>query len=731
VSGEQTTTAVANPNPVPVAVPISVLGQPATAFTPMLVEFQLPPIDLKLYKRVKLASLPDTQSTTMRDVDAALAKGDFKTAQATYRNVAKPDQKEAIRQALIGSKKGWEALAASPELAGDILSAADPEKLKEFDLSETLGQKKNDAVSAALMRMSLKGKPPSGGVTNRDGQLDPALFKHLATQIKPDVWNDVGAGIGAKKRGLGARVCNGLWNKFNFDQICDCIDAGVNTSLPFNVGDNSLAGNEGVWSGFVQPMEHVLGNYLQEVGEKQRVEEANRGKQPGDTMEEWQPDAGRKTKIEGAEKVFAHLQDYGSPSVLTSWKEVAESDLVDAFRDKQGTIWGFEQVRMPYVQAAHDEPGGDRPVRMMELWESIAIEASTPAGYEALLKDPRGKSAEYVEAAIGRIKAGKAKEEKEMMLALSGQGDFIDNFRRDATAFLMHFAQEQMPKGAMADFALTADGHTQPAPQGTKRQNLTVSDIAGIDPGKMMGSFACKVGLWWAEERGEPVYYCLDGIKMEDVCNYKVVKNAAIDEFIQAQGAGGQGKPFMEVITLCEVREIIKNWTGLKGTVVFTRKGKIIPTDEVEEDMKEWKRLLQEGNAAAKRTPAPPKANFKVQLDALKPGLFDAIPDTPEGAMDARDVVKKSGYLAKVAGTNPKLVLKYVMGKCVLLVKYGVIDADLPAAAAALQTEVLKGPRNQRAIESAMKKLEPVIGRCSRMLQASLTGALVDRALET
>jgi len=49
--------------------------------------------------------------------------------------------------------------------------------------------------------------------------------------------------------------------------------------------------------------------------------------------------------------------------------------------------------------------------------------------------------------------------------------------------------------------------------------------------------------------------------------------------------------------------------------------------------------------------------------------------------MDARDIVKKYGYLVKVANTRPHIVLKYIMSKCKILTEYELIAAGLPDAA--------------------------------------------------
>ncbi len=673
-------------------------------------------------------SLPDTKATGMPDADEAIAKGDAAAIKKIYRGstTTTPKEKAALRDALIGSKAGWKVLSENADLGGIILSAADPSALKQVDLDEMLGNKKNDVVGESLIWLSKKEKVNPGQELNRDNKVDPELFKHLVKQIEPAVWNDTGASIGAKKRGLAARVCNGLWNKFNFDLICDAIDAGVDTSQPFNVGDNSMGGDEGVWSGFVQPLEHVLGKYLQEVGEKQRIEKENENrKSTGEAPLAWSPDTKREGKIKGAERIFAHLEKSGKGSVVTSWETVANSKMIKMFEDSPGTIWGFEDVRMPFVQAAHGTPGGDRPLRMIELWEAIEKEALTPDGYANLLKDPKAASEKYVAGAITRISEG---DSKYVPIDLAEQGRFYEEFKKQATSFLIEFAS-QLPKGTFADPALDASGKKQKAPEGSKRAFLTVSDIAGADPGKLMGGFACKAGIWWAKQQKEKIYYCLDGINMDDVCNYKRVKNAAIDDFIASSASGAVAKPHMEVITLVELREIIKNWSSLKDTVVFIRKGQPIEGGALAASIKEWTDKMTEANKVAGRRPAPPLKNFQTQLDALDPSLVGKLTAAKEGDKDARDIVKKSGYLKKISATRPEIALKFVMSRCQILFNYGLIVDSLPAKAATLHAELLKPKVNTDAVGAAARAATTAIAQCNAAFRQSLTDALVGRAI--
>src|SRR5271157_5094238 len=159
--------------------PTVVLGLPPEAFTPLLTVFDLPTITLVLppmvVKPSKLDTLPPNKPSNLADVDEAILKGQWEVVQAIYRGGKRGDgsfasgqDKAKIRDAIIGSQQGWQALGALPELAGEILSALDPATLKDFDLDEMLGNKKNDAVGAALLRISGKVKAPGGVASNRD-----------------------------------------------------------------------------------------------------------------------------------------------------------------------------------------------------------------------------------------------------------------------------------------------------------------------------------------------------------------------------------------------------------------------------------------------------------------------------------------------------------------------------------------------------------------------------------
>jgi hypothetical protein len=50
---------------------------------------------------------------------------------------------------------------------------------------------------------------------------------------------------------------------------------------------------------------------------------------------------------------------------------VQDCQMIAMFKDQPGTIWGFEDVRLPYVQAARESAQGQQPLRMPDMWEAI------------------------------------------------------------------------------------------------------------------------------------------------------------------------------------------------------------------------------------------------------------------------------------------------------------------------------------------------------------------------
>jgi len=572
----------------------------------------------------------------------------------------RPEQ-ERNNQEMLETAEGRQKLAEEPTSGGKALSVVDPEWLQQWlqenDLEAAFGGAKDDVLAEAMLALATKSKKT--GVWN--AQKDPALFSLLKKQVNPDMWNDTVT----RKRGLGPRVCAGLWANGNYDQICELIELGVDTTLAANT--EGVKAGSGIYSGFVQPIQHLIQGSLRDIAQLKTAESA-----------EWEEE--RKTKAEGAQKIFQTLGD--KAVTLTEWSAVEGSGMIEEFKKHPGTIWGFESIRTPYVQAAHETPQGVQPLRMMELWEAVepSLDRDT---YLKLLDKPEATIKDLVDDAVETIKG--LMDTKEKFAEVKRDKDkFIANFERDATAFLTEFAA-QMPKGTFIRSSRDTAGQSHqrsgdPSP-------IRVSEVTGIHWEKFMTGFACKAGLWSAKNENKPVYYCLDGIKMEDVTDYKKVKNKAIQAFLDAGGTKSDTMPHQEVITLVEVREILKNWHELKDSkgndlVKIFEKGEILQGEKLEQWVKDGRANMADSNEEAGRTPAPPRDAFAKELHAIDPELFAKLQEGPEGDQDARDIVRKSNYLIKVAKTRPEIVLKYILSKCKVLIQYGLIPKELPVAAA-------------------------------------------------
>jgi hypothetical protein len=128
------------------------------------------------------------------------------------------NQGEMTPEDMLGTSEGRRALADKPRFGGTVLSAVDPARLQQLNLDKEFGQAKDDVLAEALLAICKNNAPlKTGKELDRKTQFDPALFSVLATQLKPDVWNDKGP----RKRGLGPRVCLALWRSGAYDKICE------------------------------------------------------------------------------------------------------------------------------------------------------------------------------------------------------------------------------------------------------------------------------------------------------------------------------------------------------------------------------------------------------------------------------------------------------------------------------------------------------------------------------
>lgn len=724
-------------------------------------------------KAVKL--LIGSLSTEIHDVDGQSAEVKDRLKKAVFNSIDR-----LIEEKVEKSKRGKTRLQALEKFR-DVLEAEYAEAARKAGVPTDTWKLVFHEALRALRQEALEDTYQNGNeppqekealrremLVTEEGRLAMANNQALAADVLAKVdkdWLNTG--------GTGARVVQKLWQSGNYDEICKLIGRGVDTSVAARAGPATGGSpkdrQNGDYSGFVQPLQHVIATRLRDIAlldasecsfakaHAARIEAAacpaaddHRAKRKsvtcsdsdkheaaiaptacpqGDAHEALLSNSAgdftkeRQEQARGAKKIFAAL---GSKAVsITSWEEVQGSDMVDAFKANPGTIWGFEDVRYPYVQAAHETPDGVQPLRMMELWETVEL-ALERFGYEDLLDNPDKAIAKFVAAGVKTIRE-KAAENNPKYAAIARDLDgFIKKFEKDTAAFLNELAA-QMPKGAFGVGKALNE-------KGKARMDGTLGEVAGMDSSKFMAGMACKAGLWWAKVEGKPVYYCLDGIRMEDVTSYKEMKNKAIEDFINDGGIQAKAAKQSEVITMAEVREILKNWDELRDTIVFVEKGKVLSKTEAEKrvngtDKKPgWKKQMEEGNQRAGRTPAPPRENFANDLKAIDPTLMGRFPQGPEGDMDARDVVKKTAYLVRVATTRPEIVLKYIMSRCSALVKYGLMPAGLVPAAAALH----KAER-EKAAATEIKRLGGLliseIEKCHDKFKAPLKAAMIRHPL--
>lgn len=407
--------------------------------------------------------------------------------------------------------------------------------------------------------------------------------------------------------GLAAVALNMLWVDFDDTTLlCKLINDGADTMLSKDIGlDEDLRRpREGVYSGFVQPLEHVLGKYVGPVGDLSLHATL--------TVDE-------RSRLAKAATVLRALAGHGHASTLTSYDAIRSSELVVAFGARPGSIWGFEHVRLPYVQAAHATANGKQPIRMLELW--LAVEqALTATAFTQLLADPPKKIKEIVDTATGTMR--QAISRNAAWVAGYGAAEFLTAFETQCTAYLKFLAATD----PTAKF-LTAEarGHTM---------------------GKYTGAFACRAGLWWAEREKQPVYYCLDGIKRQDVVNYKTFKTKAINTYLTTGG-----RPYNEAITLAEVREILTNWNTLGRVVIFVRQGVILKDDALNEVLS-WIPQMRKADALVRgQRLAPPKARFAAEAQRLGADLLATHDDT-----EIMQIVARAELVVMAAGAKAELL---------------------------------------------------------------------------
>jgi hypothetical protein len=580
------------------------------------------------------------------------------------------------------------------ETIAEKLANATLDDLQEVDQSELFESVKySEHISEALVMIAERGATAA----NKEAS---DVFDFIVGQSNDlTAMNDTPNNLGRPKRGLAARVFSALLKDKQYETICKLIEKGVDTTEAFNTGGTQSDQERGLYSGWLEPLQHRLARNLHALPEPQA------GTGQSQTPEN-----------KGMSSILECIKKRGELMMMPSWVEVKESPVITEFNNTGGTIWGFESMRQPYVQAAHTlKP--TTPVRMKDIWDAVwrAINAD---GYKALLQRPKETINDFVDKGEKEIKEKWGQDGSKWKHAETGQNAVLENFRKAATSFLTEFSQ-QLPR----------------------LENESASQ-AGIDPGKLNSALACSAGLWWAKATQAKVYYCLDGINMNDVIDYKKVRNQAIDAFLrnggqQVDSTGQNIEGFAEVITMVEIREILKHWDIFSETVVFFKKGQPCRGTQFDEAIQGWIKLLKADKFS--KTPAPDRKKIKDSLAAIDGGLPDRIDGSAADGdgedaeaqknYDARAIVRKHLYLARITNTRPEIALAYIARKCDVLVKYSLLDGKLAACAANFQ-KLLRGNTSGEDIENARKEVEIAIGRSHSTLHESLTAALVRRPSE-
>lgn len=617
-----------------------------------------------------------------------------------------------LLQAALTSPTACAKLANKPASANVLVLAAEGLRILTPEMLDCFGDKapqmcRNFAIEIAKRKpAALAGE---GGAA--DARKASVLEDWVWAKADPADWN-------RRENGTSAQVFNSLWNARNYEQMAQLIARKFDAGQAFNTEkDDGRGSREGVWSGFVQPLEHLMGNYVKRVhlaglpldqlddqdraaigepsqelaalAEKVRRAEQQAARLAGQrdllpqgeaatsqqraqrkdleariaelgklTLSHGQKNAlkdlaGLKAKVAGARQLLQALEKAGDTSIATSYASILESPLIQLMSGKNnfGTIWGFEDVRLPYVQAAREAtPHGAKALRMWEMWKAIDL-AINEEGYDRLLADPDKTIPAYIAKGSEALDAEIAKNPE--VYRGADVDVFKANFARQAESYLRHLAS-RTPKG-----------------------EFDTAEASGLAPTKLMGALGCKAGLWWAKEQGEKVYYCLDGLRIEQAVDYKKQKNDGINKHLLLEGP-----LFLEVITFEEVREILKNWDkGLSGTVIFTRKGQVVDPVEV----RKWITLMQQNDALAGKRPAPLKAKIAAQLDALSPHLKD---DAEVSDQLGLKLVIKANTLVRVAKMRAQgVLLPYLTDKCQLLFDHGVLPWGLTMLYAGMLNE--------------------------------------------
>lgn len=406
-------------------------------------------------------------------------------------------------------------------------------------------------------------------------ELGPDLLAWLFASVTVPEWND-------PVQELAARGLNLLWTAGDYDRICQLIAAGVDCTVSAKAWGGPT--REGVFSGYVQPLTHVLGRYVKSISML-------------DTPDE--PALPDPTKVRGARQVVQAIGKLSSPpAILLDYAAIRSSEVVTLFAEQPGTFWGFEDVRLPYVLAARETRHGQRPLRMLDLWEAVGPALGV---YANLVSRPKSTIAALVKQGAGAVRDG-IKAGRREYDGIDEQ-KYLPEFEKMCADFLTYFAGRR-PYGAY----------------------LETADRSGKAPLKLLAAYACKVGIHWSAARGIPLYYCLDGLAMSDVFSYKAYKIREIDAYLGAiakpTGQLLHHGPFQEVITLAEVREILRHWDKFRDVVRFVEQGRLIPREDAEKRVHDWQQELSAADQDLHRTWSSTTTFEREILDMKSDPLF-------------------------------------------------------------------------------------------------------------
>jgi hypothetical protein len=627
--------------------------------------------------------------------------------------------REMIARETLSHPEGRAALCKDLRLAADVLSVAPAALIEKSGILAELGPQKGRVAGLAADRIA------SQQLQDPAPPYDSTRMGLLLANVSRDDLND-------PNNGLGPRLCALEWKHGNYDALCNLIEGGVDTSRSVRAG----VGEAGTYSDFVTPLQHTIQRFLPHIYTLEH----------GDTSGWTEKDF---KLVSGVAKVFEALRKTNTAVTLTKWEDVKNSELVREFEDNPGTIWGFKKIRGPYVTAAHVPDKGIRPVRRMEIWDAVEQVAKGDL-FTRFVSDPANMTNQIVGEAMTRLMTLYDTDDRfaDVRYCLAGQKDpegtkktFMAQYEAAIRVYFQELAG-QLPKLSSIQPSRDMGGWMVPTITDDDRR-ISIADQAGVHQSKLMGTVLCKTGLYAAKAQGDTVYYCLDGINLDDVVNYKKVKNLAISQFLAEGGVAYSDNPHRPVVTLLEVREIIKNWKDLEETVKFCLNGEIYTGEKLNKLVTALHQGMERAKSEAGRTPAPPRVQFTHELAAIDPTLLQRMDEWAQsqikrGAperdvqawidMDACDIVRKANYIHKAGTMRQGVLLEYISKKCDLLFGYGVLSEGLVAKARdVLNLAYGTMPADPDQVMPATKAVWDEIKKCAPSFHETLKHAFVTR----